>query len=258
MSPLDAAFPDRPLTLSAPIARWRNWLLGAICLAVPIGLGWWGWASLGPAILDDLSLRGVAEPVNGNIRGRCQTRYGIFQSCDVTITAGVVKGSGPATREVTYIFLDPHLGAYTVQAMGARDRPGLLTTDLGQDKLTNRALTLAGMMAIAVGVGIAGVALILRGGRQRKAMRGMSGQRLRPVPISLQRGREGWFVTPLDGTARSQWQLPAKAEPFWLYPAQGVALGVTAPGAPVFPLDRELAWVDLTEEEKRCVAPFGR
>ena len=258
MTTLNAAFPQRPLTLSAPIARWRNWIFGIICLALPVGLGWWAYASLGPAILDDLSLRGTAEPVNGSIRGRCQTRWGLFQSCDITITSGTTKGGAPAQREVTYLFVDPHVGSYTVQPMAARDRPGVLSTDLGLENVTNRALTLAGMMAIALGIGAAGISLILRGGRQRAQLKAMSGRRLQPVPVAVQRAKEGWTVTPLNGAGRSVWQLPHKTEPFWLDPAAGVALGVTVPGAPVFPLDAALSWADLTEEERtrlRAVAP---
>ncbi len=87
-----------------------------------------------------------------------------------------------------------------------------------------------------------------RGGRQRRVLRGMSGRRLQPVPVQAARGQEGWTVTPVGGTGRPVRQLPAEAELFRLDLASGLALGVSLPGAPVFPLDRELRWADVTEE----------
>lgn len=247
---LRAAFPERPLKLDAPISTWRNWVFGLLLLLFPIGIGWWGSTTLLPPLLTDLELRGGAVPVQGRVQGRCSTKYGLLQTCDMTVTAGRGKDGQELRQSLEYVFVDPHIGSYTVQVMADPSRPGLLTTDMGLNNLTSRALTFAGMVAFGLAMLVASFALIRRGGKEKRAMRGLSGHGLMPVPSYVVRDREGWKVTPADGGGQSTWQLPRKAEPFWLSPSQGIALAVTAPGAPLFPLDKDLRWADLTDEER--------
>jgi hypothetical protein len=68
--------------------------------------------------------------------------------------------------------------------------------------------------------------------------------------VQVARDTNGWQVRPVDGKATVLWPVPRKAEPFWLDPARAIALGVTAPGGALFPLDRDLAWADFTPEER--------
>lgn len=248
LAALRAAFPDRPLNVSGPISTWRNWVFGL--LLFPIGIGWWAGASLLPAILTDLELRGGAIPVQGRVEGRCQTKYGLLQTCDMVVTSGRGKDGNAIRQSLEYVFVEPHSGSYSVQVMADPARPGLLTTDMGLNHLTNRAITLAVVAAFGLAMGVAAIALMRSGGKQKRLLRSMSGHRLTPVPAYVVRDREGWKVTPADGGGTSTWQLPRKAEPFWLSPSQGIALAVTTPGSALFPLDRDLRWADLTEGER--------
>ncbi len=254
LAALNAAFPERPLSVSAPISTWRNWLFGLILLALPVGLGWWAAASLGPSILTDLQLKGSAVPVQGSVQGRCSSRYGLLQTCDMTVTAGRAKDGQPLRQGLEYFFVDPHVGNYTVQVMADPGRPGLLTTDMGLDNLTSRMATLAVAAGLCVLFVIGGVSLMLQGRRQKRLLRAMSGQRLTPVPVFVTKDKGTWTVVPAEGNGESKWQIAGKREPFWLSPSQGIALGVTTVGGPVFPLDRDLQWVDLTNEERDRLA----
>lgn len=250
LAELRAAFPERALSLRAPFRTWQNWLFGLILLAMPIGFGWWGSTSIVPTLLQDLELRASAVPVQGRVEGRCRTKYGLLQTCDMTVTSGRTKEGGTFSQALEYIFVEPHSGSYAVQVMADPARPGVLTTDMGLNNLTSRAVTFGGMAVIALGLGIAGIALMLSGGRAKRRLRALSGRRLTPVPSYVARGKEGWAVTPVDGGTPTHWQLPKTAEPFWLDPKHGIALAVTVPGGAVFPLDRDLGWTDLNDTEK--------
>lgn len=57
-------------------------------------------------------------------------------------------------------------------------------------------------------------------------------------------------MTPAGGGPRHTWQLGNKVPPIWVDPRGGIALGVTAPGGALFPLDEELTWLDFTPEER--------
>ncbi|WP_426957539.1 hypothetical protein [Muricoccus radiodurans] len=261
LAELKTAFPDRPLTLRAPIRTWTNWFFGLILLAMPIGLGWWGSQAIVPTLLTDMELRAGAVPVQGQVRGSCRSKYGLLQTCDMVVTAGRTKDGGSFEQSLEYIFVDPHIVSYTVQVMADPTRPGVLTTDMGLNNITSRAVTFGVMALLALGAGIGGINLMLTGGKAKRRLREMSGKRLTPVPSFVGRDREGWVVTPVDGGATSRWQLPKKAEPFWLDPQHGIALGVSVPGAAVFPLDKDLSWADLNDQERarlRAVAaPAG-
>lgn len=250
LAALRSAFPERPLTISAPISTWKNWVLGLGLLLFPIGIGWWGGTTLAPSILADYEMRGGAIPVQGQVQGRCSTKYGLLQTCDMVVTSGRGKDGSPVQQSLEYMFVDPHVGRYTVQVMADPARPGQLTTDMGLNNLTSRTLTLLGFAAFGLAMGVAAIALMRNGGREKRAMGALSGQRLTPVPAYVVRDREGWKATPAEGGATTTWHLPGKAEPFWLSPSQGIALAVTAPGAALFPLDKDLRWADLTEEER--------
>ncbi|WP_376091173.1 hypothetical protein ACE7GA_21235 [Roseomonas sp. CCTCC AB2023176] len=250
LADLRAAFPTRPLSLSPPISTWGNWAGGLVVLLLVGGFGWWASAALVPSLLNDYAVRGSAVPVNGRIDGRCRSKYGLFQDCEVTITAGQGKDGRSFSSSASYLFVEPHMGSYTVQVMADPQRPEMLTTDMGQEHLTNRSVTLAVMGLLAL-LGVYGsFALFRRGGQQKRLIRALSGQSLTPVPVRIGRAKEGWTVVPLEGGGQSAWQLPKKAEPFWLSPRDGVALAVTRPGGALVPLDRDLRWADFTDDER--------
>ena len=258
---VQAAFPARPLRIDAPVARWKGWLSALGMLVIAVGFGWWAVASLLPNLLSDYEIRGGAVPVAGRVEnGRCSSRLGLLQSCSMTlVSAAPTKNGEPIRQSADYIFAEPHLGNYSVQLLADPTRPGKLTTDMGLEHLTNRALTFAAAALLVLLLLGGGVLLVRAGGRARRDMAALSGRPLMPVAVVVGVDPNGWQVRPAGGGQPTLWPLPKKAQPFWLDPEQKVALGVTAPGMPVFALDGDLAWADFSEEERerlrRAAAP---
>jgi hypothetical protein len=250
---LEAAFPTRPLTLKAPIAWVRSVFLAIGALILAGGFGWFAAAEVVPTLLQDYAVRQGAAPIRGRIEsGRCRSRWALFQDCEmVLVAASQLKGGAALRQKVDYLFVDPHMGEYSVQVMADPDRPGWLTTDMGQDHLLNRMLTLVGFALAMLLIALGGMISLRGGWRARRSLRALSGQRLAPVPLRLlQRDQNGWNMVPLAGGPAMLWPLPRKAEPLWLDQAQGLALGVGVPGRAPFPLDRDMAWADFTPAER--------
>lgn len=247
-----AAFPDRPLALKAPIARRRGWFSACVLFLLCVGFAAWASLSLLPTLVDDYALRNIAVPVNGRVLdGRCRSRFALLQDCEMTILSSPMKkGIEPQRQKVSYLFVEPHIGDFEVQVMADPSRPDRLTTDMGLDHLTNRLLTALGVGSALVALLIGGILLVRASGRASRAMANLSGRRLMPVPVHVARDANGWQVRPVDGKAAVLWPVPRKAEPFWVDSARAIALGVTAPGGALFPLDRDLAWADFTPEER--------
>jgi len=251
-SAIQAVFPDRPLRIDAPVARWKGWLTALGLLAMAVGFGWWATASLLPTLLSDYESRGGAVPAAGRVEnGRCSTRVGLLQTCSMTlVSAAPTKNGEPIRQGAEYVFAEPHLGNYSVQLLADPSRPGKLTTDMGLEHLTNRAVTFAVAAVLVALLLLGGLLLARAGGRARRDMEALSGRPLMPVAVVVGADPNGWQVSPAGGGRSTLWPLPKKAQPFWLDPEQRVALGVTAPGMPVFALDRDLAWADFSEEER--------
>jgi hypothetical protein len=249
---VQSAFPTRPLIVSAPVSRWKNWLYALVILLLFAGFVWWSAATIVPNLVSDFQIRDGAVPVNGRVEGgRCSSRFGLLHTCEmVLISSAPTKNGEPIRQAADYIFVQPHLGSYTVQVLADPARPGKLSTDLGMEHLTNRAITYVATALLMLGFLFGGVALLRAGGRARRDMQALSGHPLIPVPVKVVRDQNGWNVSPLQGARGTHWPMPAKTEPFWLEPEAGVALGVTAPGGPVFALDQALSWVDLTNQER--------
>ncbi|MBL6077849.1 hypothetical protein JMJ56_07525 [Belnapia sp. T18] len=245
-------FPDRSLVLKAPVTRWRGWL--SACVLFLLCAGFAGWAAIGlvPALAEDYALRNSAVPINGRVlNGQCRSRLALLQDCEMTLVANATrKGAGPLRQKVSYLFVEPHVGDFQVQVMADPARPDRLTTDMGLGHLTNRLLTGLGIAVALVGLFLGGIVLVRASGRARRDMANLSGRRLAPVPVQVTRDTNGWQVRPTDGKRPALWPLPRKAEPFWLDGTGPIALGVTAPGGALFPLDRDLAWANFTPQER--------
>lgn len=112
---------------------------------------------IAPTILTDFQVRGTAEPIETAqlVKGRCSSRV-FVHLCDLSLS--LATKSRTVTRDVHYLFFDPHLGNYTVEALADLDQPELLTTDLGLDKLWNRVISLAVLWALLLAF-LAGAAL---------------------------------------------------------------------------------------------------
>lgn len=250
---LEAVFPARPLTLKAPIAWVRGVFLAIGALILAGTFGWFAAAEVVPTLLQDYAVRDGAAPIRGRIEsGRCRAKWALFQDCQmVLVAAPQTKGSTGLRQEVDYLFVEPHMGDYTVTLMADPNRPDWLTTDMGQEHLLNRSLTLVGVALVMLLIAFGGLASLGSGLRARRALRALSGHRLAPIPLRmLRRDQNGWHMVPLAGGKAMLWPLPRKAEPLWLDPAKGLALGVGAPGQVPFPLDRDLAWGDFSPAER--------
>ena len=118
-------------------------------------------AFVAPGIRDDLAVREAARPAPAArvTEGRCRARLMLLQDCSVTLSWPGVNG---APRQLSYLFVEPHSGNWTVRPMSDPKRPDLVTTDLGLDRLNNRIATLAGMVLVS---------LLLAGGGLLSALR---------------------------------------------------------------------------------------
>lgn len=247
--PIAEAFPQRPLRITAPFPRWRSWLLALLALVLFVGGAVAISVDVVPALLTDHEIAGRAVPL-GKARvesGRCQVRAGFLHSCDVTLA---LSGPNPVRRKVSYLFVDVGSASRAVAPMGDPARPELMSTDLGLERWTNRVVTFLVMAALFLALTVATVATPFLAGRQRRLARAMSGRMLHPEPATLSITQGQWIVTPKGGGPKQAWGLGRKARPFVVDARSGTVLAVTAPGAPLFPLDEELRWLDLTDEER--------
>jgi hypothetical protein len=251
------AFPRRPLTLHPPAAplgaRIGTMLAAVFCIGILIASLVWVW----PPLQSDWQVRDAARPVRGgDVSGRCHSKL-IFHICDITLRAGTPRA--PVKRDVTYMFVDLHIGDYTLTVMADPDHPDLLTSDLGLDTLINRGLSLFGAwIFMAAGIYLAGRSA-WQSSRMRNAVMASSGQVLVGVPLTLlgltkSRRTATWNVRDPSG-ATTSWTMPAAAQPFMLGGGNAV-LGIAGPdNGAAFPLDAQLTWIELTEAERAAI--FG-
>lgn len=251
MHPVLAAFPNRPLAVRVPARTWPARVFAVFGALLFGACGIWFGISYLPGVVTDFSLRGVAQPVpTARVsNGHCTTRKGILTDCDVTLSRSI-KGRGEVSRNVSYFFVDFHTGNYTVAVMADPARPDLLTTDMGLDYYWDRAITLAVFLAIMFGLAVASLVALFAPNKARVLERALSGRPLTPtlaIPVTIQKNL--WTVRD-EHNQRTAWPVPGKAIPFGV-PGPRI-LAVTAPGVGgMVPLDEDLSWLDLTDEERR-------
>ncbi|MBR0681683.1 hypothetical protein GXW74_14400 [Roseomonas eburnea] len=252
MTPVLAAFPQRPLTLKpgrGALGGWMTTLAGLLLFGAFLAMLA---IEIGPALRTDLQIRDQAVPAP-QVRvtdGRCRSRLFLFQSCEVTLSWRGKDGTG--TRKVSYMFVEPHMGSWSVQAMMDPSRPDLVSTDLGLDRLWNRIATLVGGAIFAL-VLIFGLFLVARKAQAKKReVKALSGRALRAVPVRFAGWGDGpsWRVQDEHG-ATFEWPVRKSDKPFVLDEARGLVLALRDPaGGPAFPLDEKLRFVQLTAEER--------
>lgn len=139
-------------------------VLGALLFTVGIGAMV---ASEAPGIRDDLAVRDAARPIAGLrvVEGRCRGRLMLIQSCDLTLAWSGKDGSG--TRRLSYMFVEPHAGDWSVQPVADPARPQLVTTDLGLARLTNRIVSLAAIAGLGVVLVVGSLLVAVRAFRWR-------------------------------------------------------------------------------------------
>jgi hypothetical protein len=252
MTGLIDAFPRRAFVLKPGRGAAGGWFLalgglllfGAFIAMLAIDIG--------PAIRDDFTVRERAQPAAAAriSQGICRSRLFLFQSCDLTITWRDKDGTG--TRKVSYMFVEPHMGSWTAVPMMDPARPGLVTTDLGLDRLWNRVGTAAGGLVFALvligGLFLAAWKAQAKGG-QAKAL---AGRTLVAAPVLFRGWGEGpsWRVEDERGQV-FEWPVRKSDKPFVVDEARGLVLALRDPaGGLAFPLDEKLRFVTLTPEER--------
>jgi hypothetical protein len=141
--------------------RERVWgvLGGLVLIALGVGLTWYE----GPLLLRDFSISSNVEAARQArlVKGRCKSRLIIF-FCDLTIDQNL-DGATQQT-ELSYLFVDMPFADHNVRLLSLKGDRSMITTDVGQEMLWNRALTLAGMLVFCL---VGGVILPLRKGAVR-------------------------------------------------------------------------------------------
>ena len=252
MFPILAAFPQRPLKLRLGRGSLGGWMMallglllfGAFIVMVAIDIG--------PAIRDDFAVRDQARPASFArvSEGRCQSRLFLVQNCDLTLAWRDKDGSH--TRKVSYMFVEPHMGSWTANAVMDPQRPSLVTTDLGLDRLWNRVATALGGLVFAVLL-IGGLVVAARKAQAKGGeLKALSGRVLQPVAVAFDGWGQGpsWRVRDERG-ATFEWPVRKSDKPYVLDAQRGLVLALRDPaGGPAFPLDEKLRFVTLTAEER--------
>lgn len=250
-----AALPRRSLVLKPYVGAWRGWLLTLLGLAAGGGIFAWIGIALAPGVIDDFQMRNRAQPVSMArvVDGRCRSKVAILHDCSATL---VTRGkNGEVRREIEQLFIDFHVGNWTVQVMGDPERPDVLTTDVGLDRIWHRIVTLAlfALLGLAIPFGL--YRYMRSQAAERRRLAAISGQALEPVPLHLiSRNNNTTVVGDAAGQSYA-WTVPQRTKLFGLGLEQdGVVLGLRpASGGEAFPLDEKLRRVDLTDHERAAV-----
>jgi|SRR5262245_1583521 len=260
------ALPRRPIAVRPPQTVGPVALLGVLALLIGAlaGLLWW----LGSDLVRDWRMGDAAAASDVRVEeARCRSRFIVLQFCNVTLTE---DGTAAAKRTLWYVFIGD-AGSERVASLRSRSDPALLSTDLGQEKLLSRSATLAlaiALLALCIG---AALRVAQQGYHNLRAFRGLSGQRLTPVVVEIERHnylpprRRLWaYLYDGGGThGRAFIELPARDRPLFTDATEKHALALrgAAGGTPLL-LDAKLTCLDLTEAEKaafyaRCRKALG-
>ena|SRR5262245_3035704 len=131
--------------------RERVWgvLGGLVLMAVGVGLAWYE----GPLLLRDFGISSNVEAATQArlVKGRCKSRLMIF-FCDLTIDQNL-DGATHQT-ELSYVFIDMPFADHNVRLLSSKGDRSIITTDVGQELLWNRALTLTGVLVFCLAGGV--------------------------------------------------------------------------------------------------------
>lgn len=269
MSGMSAAesFPDRPLTVEAPVvaAAPRLWGVGAallLALAVAAALLW------GADLLRDTRIGSDYRPAAGVAHDGSCTRRAVLVSCSLELRA-----PDGAARGISVLYLSTSLPYPAGLATGiARD--GTPVLKLGQDALSGRWLTLGAVIGVFALTGGCCLHSARAGARLRRALGFMRDAPLEAVEVVIRKARvaedgavtyryrphaggPGVTATYAAGFDPLAFGLAVEAsgrEDDGTLSALPLALAVRAgAGAPSILLDRRLAAVDLTAAERARV-----
>ena len=129
----------------------RVWgvLGGLVLIVLGIGLVWYE----GPLLLRDFGIGSNVEAASQArlVKGRCKSRLIIF-FCDLTIDQNLAGATHQT--ELNYLFVDMPFADHSVRLLSSKGDRSIITTDVGQEMLWNRALTLTGMLAFCLAGGV--------------------------------------------------------------------------------------------------------
>jgi hypothetical protein len=260
------ALPRRPVAVRPPQTVGPLALLGVLALLVGALAGLLRW--LGPNLVDDWRIGDTAAAHGVRVEeARCRSRIFLLQFCSVTLA----EDGAADKRTPWYVFLGAKDDGRTVVPLRSRSDPARLSTDLGQEKLLSRSATLALAVALLALCIAAALRVAQQGYRNLRAFRGLSGQRLAPMVVEIERHnflpprRRLWVYLYDDGGRRGRAfiELPSRDRPLFTDAAEKQALALRgAAGGPPLLLDAKLACLDLTEAEKAafyvvCRKAFG-
>jgi len=229
--------------------------VGAIAMLLLILSSLVAW--LGPGIANDWRVRNdwVAAADVRIEAGQCHAWAAVLSICSVTVAAG---NSDASKRTLWYVFAGG-AGDRAMQPRRSRSDAALVTTDLGLETLTSRLITLlvfAGIVVFCLGVA---ATMLWRGVKVQRAFAAMSGQRLLPIVVEIERNnrlpsrRRLWvYLYAAEGKrARALVEWPLRRHPLFTSPDEKWALALAGDqgGTPML-LDANLECLDLTEAEK--------
>lgn len=247
-----AAFPRRAMTLKPGRGAAGGWLLALGGMLLFGGFLAMVAIEVVPSIRTDLAIRDGAVPAP-QVRvsdGRCRSRMLLFQDCEVTLSWRGKDGSH--SRTLHAMFVEPHMGSWSVTPMMNPAQPELVSTDLGLDRLTNRIATAIGWTVFAVLLIAGGFLAAWKAQGKSRQVKALSGRVLEAVPVAFDGWGQGptWRVRDERG-AVFEWPVRKKDKPFVLDEGRGLVLALRAPeGGAAFPLDDKLRCVTLTGEER--------
>src|SRR5262245_7710925 len=206
------ALPRGPIAVRPPQTVGPVALLGVLALLIGAlaGLLWW----LGSDLIRDWRMGDAAAANDVRVEeARCRSRLIVLQFCNVTLT----EDGAAAKRTLWYVFIGG-AGSERVTALRSRSDPTHLSTDLGQEKLFSRSATLAlalALLALCIG---AALRVAQQGYHNLRAFRDLSGQRLTPVVVEIERHnylpprRRLWVYLYADGDkqGRAFIELPSR------------------------------------------------
>jgi len=248
------ALPRRAIAVRPPPAVGSLATLGlfALLFATLVGVLWW----LGPDLVRDWRIRGDAVAAS-EVRieqARCRTWLALIKVCDVTYA----NGADGSTRRLWYLFFGAS-GEERMELLRSRSDPAQVSTRLGLERLYNRSIALALLTAILGFCVGAAVQVVHKVMRLQRVFAAMSGQRLTPVAVEIERKnivpprRRMWVYLYDDGgrVGRAVVELSSKDGLVFLTADEKWALALRGEqgGTPLL-LDSRLTCLDLTEGEK--------
>lgn len=127
---------------------WRI-ITGLILIAAGVWIAWYE----GPLLIRDFGIGDNVEAAAQAklVKGSCSSRLVIY-FCDLDIDqqqAGTTRKT-----ELSYLFVDLPSSDYSVRLLSPKGDSSIVTTDIGQDMLWNRAISLAATLIFCLSVGL--------------------------------------------------------------------------------------------------------